>query len=84
MQQAWVNLIGTVLFLIPLSYILIQASGKFAFNAWVMQEGSADPGGLPARYIVKAAIPVGVCLAFVASHLFTLSIYSHPDRPTCA
>ena len=81
-QQAWVNLIGTVLFLIPLCYILIQASGKFAFNAWLMQEGSADPGGLPARYIVKAAIPVGFALLLLqAISLLCQSILTLTDPP---
>ena len=79
-QQAWVNLIGTVFFLIPLCYIVIQASGKFTFNAWVMQEGSADPGGLPARYIVKAAIPVGFSLLLLqAISLLCQSILTLTD-----
>ena len=81
-QQAWVNLVGTVLFLIPLSYVIIQTSGKFAFNAWVMQEGSADPGGLPARYIVKAAIPVGFSLLLLqAISLLCQSILTLTDPP---
>ena len=81
-QQAWVNLVGTVLFLIPLNYVIIQTSGKFAFNAWVMQEGSADPGGLPARYIVKAAIPVGFSLLLLqAISLLCQSILTLTDPP---
>ena len=79
-QQAWVNLIGTVFFLIPLCYVIIQTSGKFTFNAWLMQEGSADPGGLPARYIVKAAIPVGFTLLLLqAVSLLCQSILTLTD-----
>jgi TRAP-type mannitol/chloroaromatic compound transport system permease small subunit len=61
-QQAWVNLIGTLLFLIPFCIIIIYTSFRFTANAYVINEGSPDPGGLPARYIVKAAIPIGFAL----------------------
>jgi TRAP-type mannitol/chloroaromatic compound transport system permease small subunit len=61
-KQAWVNLLGSVLFLIPFCLIIIQASLKFTYNAYAINEGSADPGGLPARFIVKGAIPVGFFL----------------------
>ena len=61
-QQAWVNLIGTVFFLIPFCLIVIYTSFKFTVNSYAMQEGSPDPGGLPATYIVKSAIPIGFAL----------------------
>lgn len=61
-KQAWVNLLGTILFLIPFCVITIHASLKFTGNAFAINEGSPDPGGLPARYIVKAAIPIGFFL----------------------
>lgn len=61
-KKAWVNLIGTLLFLIPFCIITINASFTFTANAFAINEGSPDPGGLPARYIVKAAIPLGFFL----------------------
>ncbi|MEM9829816.1 MAG: TRAP transporter small permease subunit [Bacteroidota bacterium] len=61
-QQAWVNLIGTILFLIPFCVVATVASWEFTINSWAIQEGSPDPGGLPARYVVKAAIPLGFIL----------------------
>jgi TRAP-type mannitol/chloroaromatic compound transport system permease small subunit len=61
-QQAWVNLIGTLFFLIPFCLIVIYTSFRFTVNSYAMQEGSPDPGGLPATYIVKAAIPIGFTL----------------------
>ena len=60
--QAWVNLIGTILFLIPFCYITIITSLKFTGNAYAIGEGSPDPGGLPARFVVKGAIPIGFTL----------------------
>lgn len=61
-KKAWVNLTGTLLFLIPFCIITINASLTFTANAFAINEGSPDPGGLPARYIVKAAIPLGFSL----------------------
>lgn len=61
-QKAWVNLVGTVLFLIPFCVVAIVAAWEFTKNSWMIQEGSPDPGGLPARYVVKAAIPIGLTL----------------------
>lgn len=60
--KAWVNLLGTLLFLLPFCYITIITSLKFTGNAYAIGEGSPDPGGLPARFVVKAAIPVGFTL----------------------
>jgi TRAP-type mannitol/chloroaromatic compound transport system permease small subunit len=61
-QQAWVNLIGTLFFLIPFCIIVMYTSFRFTANSYAMHEGSPDPGGLPAVYIVKAAIPLGFTL----------------------
>lgn len=73
-QQAWVNLMGTLLFLIPLCIIVIYTSFKFTANSYAMNESSPDPGGLPATYIVKAAIPIGFTLLLLQA--FSLLIKS--------
>jgi TRAP-type mannitol/chloroaromatic compound transport system permease small subunit len=39
--------------------LVIVSSGPFVANAFAMGEGSPDPGGLPYRFLLKAAIPVG-------------------------
>ncbi len=61
-DQAWVNLVGTVVFLIPWCVVIIWATYHFAYRSWVIGEQSPDPGGLPALYIIKMAIPVGITL----------------------
>jgi len=74
-RQAWINLIGTLLFLIPFCVVVIAASWKFTANSWLIQESSPDPGGLPARYVVKAAIPIGFALLLLqAVSLFIRSL----------
>jgi TRAP-type mannitol/chloroaromatic compound transport system permease small subunit len=63
--QAWVNLVGSVLFLIPFCALVIWSSQNFVINAFHFGETSPDPGGLPARWVLKAAIPVGFFFLFI-------------------
>lgn len=60
--QAWINFLGSLIFLIPFCLIGIWSSKAFVINSFVIRETSPDPGGLPARYILKAVIPIGFFL----------------------
>ncbi len=60
--QAWVNLLGTLVFLLPFCLIITWKSVDFVQNSFAVRETSPDPGGLPARYLIKAAIPLGLSL----------------------
>lgn len=60
-----INLVGAVLFLFPWCYLVVTTSYKFANNSWYIREGSNQPGGLPARYIIKGMIVVGFILLFL-------------------
>lgn len=61
-RRAWVDLLGTLFFLLPFCVLIIQASWPFVVNAYEFAETSPDPGGLPHRFLLKAAIPVGFAL----------------------
>lgn len=61
-QKAWVDLLGGLLFLIPFCLIVIYASWKYTLVSYGYNEGSPDAGGLPARYLIKAMIPLGFIL----------------------
>jgi TRAP-type mannitol/chloroaromatic compound transport system permease small subunit len=58
--KAWVNLLGCLLFLIPFCIILIKASYPYVSLSYRLNEISSDPGGLPGRYLIKGAIPLGI------------------------
>src|SRR5690606_658961 len=45
-MQLWINLMGTIVFLIPWCLIVIFTSIKYANHSYEMSEISADPGGL--------------------------------------
>ena len=61
-QKAWLNIVGTIMFLIPFSLLIIYASQNYVLNSFALNESSPDPGGLPARYILKAFIPLSFML----------------------
>jgi TRAP-type mannitol/chloroaromatic compound transport system permease small subunit len=57
-KQAVINLIGAGLFLIPFCLLIINSSIDFVWNSFIIGESSPDPGGLPARFILKAVLPI--------------------------
>lgn len=61
-RKAWVNLLGCALFLIPFAVLIIYSAWPFVMQSYQWQEGSPDPGGLPYRWAIKAAIPIGFAL----------------------
>jgi TRAP-type mannitol/chloroaromatic compound transport system permease small subunit len=53
--RAWIDLAGTVLFLLPFSVVMLFVSWPAVRNSWAIHEMSPDPGGLP-RYPIKTVI----------------------------
>ncbi len=58
--KAWIDLVGTLVFLLPFCVFGVVESWDWVVNSWTEREVSPDPGGLP-RYPLKAVVP----LAFV-------------------
>ncbi len=61
-DKALLNLFGTVVFLIPWCLVLMYYSYQFAALSFLDGEGSPNPGGLPARYVIKSVITIGLSL----------------------
>lgn len=59
--QAWIDLIGGLLFLLPMAVLLTWLAWPMFHEAWVMHEMSPDAGGL-VRWPVKLLLPVGFSL----------------------
>lgn len=82
--KAWVDLVGSVVFLMPFCVMVIWSSQTFAANAYRIGEVSPDPGGLPARWVLKAAIPVGFALLLIQSVALAcqsiLTILGHAEQ----
>lgn len=60
--RAWVNLLGTLLLLVPSMLFVLITSFGFVEQAWRVQESSSEAGGLPAIYLLKSAIPAAAIL----------------------
>ena len=50
-----------------LSVIVIWLCIHYVWQSWSIGEGTANPGGIDYRYVVKALIPIGFALYFVQS-----------------
>lgn len=59
--QAWIDMAGTILFLIPFSLMMLWVSYPAVQSSWQIREQSPDPGGLP-RYPIKILILVSFVL----------------------
>lgn len=59
--QAWIDVIGNLLFLLPMSIIIMWLSWPMVEDSYVRHEMSGDAGGL-LRWPVKALIPIGFFL----------------------
>ena len=66
-QRIWIDIIGTLFFLMPFFVLVLVSSWPFAYNSFLYQEGSPDPGGLPYRFILKSAILLGFVLLLIQS-----------------
>lgn len=64
-EKAEINFWGGVLFLLPWTIFLMHTSFSYAQTSFLIRESSPDPGGLPARYVIKYAIFIGFFLLFI-------------------
>ena len=55
--KAWINVLGTLLFLFPFCILMLVMAWPSVQNSWAVLEMSPDPGGLP-RYPIKSIIPI--------------------------
>jgi TRAP-type mannitol/chloroaromatic compound transport system permease small subunit len=62
--KAWIDLAGTVLFLLPFCAFMLAVSWPSVAASWRVRETSPDPGGLP-RWPIKAVILLAFALLIV-------------------
>ena len=61
-KKAWVNLIGGLLFLLPWCTVAVIVIWRYFSFSWSWGEKSAQPGGLPAVYVLKFFLWLGFFL----------------------
>jgi TRAP-type mannitol/chloroaromatic compound transport system permease small subunit len=74
-KQALINVIGFVIFILPISLLIIYYGFDYAYNAYEIGELSGDPGGLTHRFIIKSVIPISFILVIISGVLFALDNY---------
>lgn len=62
--QAWVDVVGGILFLMPTAIIIAWMAVPMVVNSYRISEYSNDPGGL-LRWPIKICIPIGFALLAV-------------------
>lgn len=79
-KRNWVNVLGILIFVVPWSIVLIYHGWNYAASSFSYGQGSSQPNGLPARYIIKSFIPIGFCLLLLAGMSIVIkSIYQRED-----
>ena len=69
--RAWINVLGTLLFLVPFCVLMVWASWPDVLDSWARLEGSPDPGGLP-RYPLLTVMPLAFLLLILQGAAFML------------
>ncbi len=54
--RAWVDVIGSLLFVMPLCILIFWLSWNYVINAWLVLEGSLELAGLPLVFLYKTVI----------------------------
>lgn len=69
--KAWIDIAGTLLFIVPFSVMMLVTSWPAVRNSWAVRETSPDPGGL-ARYPIKTILLV--CFTLLLLQAFSQAI----------
>lgn len=87
-KKAMINMIGSIIFILPISILIVGSSYDMAYESYLSNEISGDPGGLHYRWIVKGLIPLSFTLLIITSIGFfikNLNAYKglHPVQDWC-
>ena len=81
--RAIVEVLGCILFLLPLSVFIFWSSMDYVSFSWSLSESSAQPGGLAGVYLLKTLIPCMALLLFLqglAELIKAISIIRDPNN----
>jgi TRAP-type mannitol/chloroaromatic compound transport system permease small subunit len=64
-QRAWIDLLGTLLFLLPTCGFIFWVSWPYVLESWSVVEGSREAGGIPAVFLLKTVILIMAALVLL-------------------
>lgn len=84
-RKAWVDLLGVLLFLLPLCVFLTIKGLDFAATSWALKEASRESGGLPYPFVpllksLVVVMPVAVALQGVSLLLKSVFVIRGGDH----
>jgi TRAP-type mannitol/chloroaromatic compound transport system permease small subunit len=56
-SRSIINIVGAMVFATPIAVLIVYYGFDYVLDAYQMGEGSADPGGLPHRWIIRSVVP---------------------------
>jgi len=71
--RAWVDLLGTLLLLVPVSLFIVWIGWDYVLKSWELMEGSREAGGIPAVYLLKTLLVVMPILVLIQGLVWILS-----------
>ncbi len=81
-KQAYINFFGVLLFLLPSCYLVLTTTIPWVIVSYKIGEISIDPGGIPARFLLKAILPMGYFLMLIQGvSLFIKSLFIILGKP---
>ena len=64
--KLWIELVGCLLFLIPYTLLVINYGIDWWYRSFSINETAASATGLPFRWIIKAALPIGFAVLLIS------------------
>ncbi len=81
--KLWIELVGCLLFLIPYASVVIYYGEDWWLRSFMMDEAAESATGLPHRWIIKAALPIGFIVLLISAISMTLrkvlQLFGPPD-----
>lgn len=71
-KRSLINIVGALIFILPLSILIVIDGYNYAYEAYTLGEQSDDPGGLPYRFLVKGLIGFSFLLLIISTIGFML------------
>jgi TRAP-type mannitol/chloroaromatic compound transport system permease small subunit len=65
--QAWINIIGALIFTIPFCILIVYYSWDFFVASFLNEENRGDPGSLPRLWPVKFILPLSFTLLILSA-----------------
>ena len=83
-RKAWVNIIGTLIFLLPVSISLIYFTYDYVVKSWEIYEGSPEYQGMPGVFLFKSFIWLAgftLIMQGISLIIHSIRVLEHQEHP---